>query len=147
MAKVNFSKVEESFEKALQRLSIENLSEFAAIANAIEDPQKAMSSKTIDEIIIRFQKELEKIKREDPILFSKLNLSPENEERFSRTAADYTQEDWLRLKELKLQIDELKKELCGKEKIAIECDAHIEKERKRHINKRFNIRDNWLPLH
>jgi hypothetical protein len=147
MAKVNFSKVEKSFDRALQKLFIDNLSELAAIANAIQDPQKGITSKAIEEVIERFQKEMKKIKKQDPVLFEKLNLSPEDEARFNRPSNEYAQEDWLRLKALKLRIDELKHELYGQESIDAENDDHVEKERRRHVNKRFNIRDGWLPLH
>lgn len=147
MAKVNFSKVEKSFDRALQKLFVDNLSDLAAIANIIQDPKSGISSKTIEEIITKFQKELKKIKKQDPILFSKLQLTVEDEERFARTSSEYSQEDWERLKTLKLRIDELKKELYGQESIDAEYDNQVSKERKRHVNKRFNIRDGWLPLH
>lgn len=146
MPKVNFTKVEKSFDRTLQKLLIDNLSELAAIANVIQDPEKGISSKAIEEIIQRFQKEMKKIKKQDPILFGKLNLTPEEEERFAHSSNSYTQEDWLRLKGLKLRIDELKHELYGQESIEAEYETHVEKERKRHINKRFNIREGWLPL-
>lgn len=147
MAKVNFSKVEKSFDRALQKLFVDNLSDLAAIANIIQDPKSGISSKTIEEIITKFQKELKKIKKQDPILFSKLQLTVEDEERFARPSSEYSQEDWERLKTLKLRIDELKKELYGQESIDAEYDNQVSKERKRHVNKRFNIRDGWLPLH
>lgn len=146
MAKVNFSKVEKSFDRALQKLFIDNLSELAAIASAIQDSQKGLP-KGIEEIIGRFQKEMKKIKKQDPFLFEKLNLSPEDEKRFESPPTEYTQQDWLRLKALKLRIDELKHELYGQESIDAENDERVEKERRRHVNKRFNIRDGWLPLH
>lgn len=146
MPKVNFSKVEKSFDRALQKLLVDNLSELAAIANVIQDPQKSITSKTIEDIIIRFQKQLKKMKKSDPIFFQKLNLSPEEEERFSHPHAEYTQQDWDRLRTLKLRIDEVKHELYGEDSINVENDTHVEKERKKHIHKRFNIREGWLPL-
>jgi hypothetical protein len=48
---------------------------------------------------------------------------------------------------IKIRIDELKHELYGQESLDAEYDEHIAHERRRHINKRFNIRDGWLPLH
>lgn len=147
MAKVNFSKVEKSFDRALQKLLIDNLSELAAIANVIHDPKSGISSKAIEEIIGKFQKELKKIKKQDPILFGKLNLTPEEEKRFACPSKEYLQEDWIRLKALKLRIDELKHELYGQESIDAEYDNQVAKERRRHVNKRFNIREGWLPLH
>jgi hypothetical protein len=147
MAKVNFTKVEGAFDKALQKLFIDHLSELAAIANVIQDPQSNISSKTIEDIIVRFQKELKKLKKQDPKLYARLNLSPEVEERFALPSKDYLQEDWMRLRALKLRIDELKHELYGQESIDAENEKIVSKERRRHINKRFNIRDGWLPLH
>lgn len=147
MAKVNFTKVEHAFDKALQKLVIDHLSELAAIANVIQDPQANLSSKTIEEIIARFQKELKKLKKQDPKLYERLNLSSEAEKRFALSAHEYTQEDWLRLKALKLRIDELKHELYGQESLDAEYEKQVTEQRRKHINKRFNIRDGWLPLH
>lgn len=147
MPKVNFSKVEKSFDRILQKLFIDNLSELAAIANVIQDPESHITSKTIAEIITKFQKELKKLKKQDPILFSKLNLTREEEQRFKLPSSEYLQNDWLRLKDLKLRIDELKHELYGQDNVEVGNEHQVAKERKRHINKRFNIRDGWLPLH
>jgi hypothetical protein len=147
MAKVNFTKVENAFDRALQKLFIDHLSELAAIANVIQDPQTNLSSKTIEDIIIRFQKELKKLKKKDPKLYERLDLSPEDEQRFALPFNEFVQEDWLRLKSLKVRIDELKHELYGQESLDAEYEKQVSKERRRHINKRFNIRDGWLPLH
>ncbi len=147
MPKVNFTKVETAFDKALQKLFIDHLSELAAIANVIQDPQANVSSKTIEDIIARFQKELKKLKKQDPKLYERLKLSPEDEERFALPSKDFLQEDWIRLKALKLRIDELKHELYGQESLNAEYEKQVSKERRRHVNKRFNIRDGWLPLH
>lgn len=147
MAKVNFSKVEKSFDRALQKLFVENLSELAAIANIIHEPKSTISSQSIEKIITRFQKELKKIKKQTPALFDKLELTSEEEERFARPVSEYVHEDWLRLKALKVRLDELKHELYGQELIDAKNDLQVAKERRRHVNKRFNIRDGWLPLH
>ena len=146
MAKVNFSKVEKSFDLALQKLLIDNLSELATIVDVVEEKDKKISSEALQEIIAKFQKQLFKIKEQDPALFNKLNLTKEEENRLSLPTINYVQSDWIRLKELKIRIDELKHALYGQENTAPLEDAQIEKETKRHLNKRFNIRDGWLPL-
>lgn len=146
MPKINFSKVEKSFDKALQKLFIDHLSELAAIANVIQDPLSNISSKAIEDIITRFQKELKKLKKQDSKLYEKLELSVEDEQRFALSAKEYLQQDWQRLKALKVRIDELKHELYGQESLNAEYDKQVTKERHKHINKRFNIREGWLPL-
>lgn len=144
MSKIKFSKVEKSFDKAIEKLHIDNLSELAIFGNAIQNTQ--VSNKTVEEVIVKFQKELKRIKKEDPNLFNKLNLTPEEELRLDLPYQEYKQEDWLRIRNLKVRIDELKHELTGKESLNEENDHQIAKERRRHVNKRFNIRDGWLPL-
>lgn len=147
MAKVNFTKVEAAFENALQKITIDYLSELAAIATIIHDPNAQLSSKTIEEIIGRFQKELKKLKKHDAKLYSELRLTKEEEARFMLSPDQFTQADWLRLRTLKERIDDLKRELYGEEALNAEYDKQVVKERRRHINKRFNIREGWLPLH
>ena len=146
MTKVNFSKVEKSFDKALQKLLVDNLFELAAIANVIQDPEKNISNAATEEIICRFQKDLKKIKKENFVLFEKLNLTTEEEEHLYHPPSEYTQEDWLLVRELKTRIDQLKRDLYGQQTVKIEDSVNVEKERRRHINKRFNVRDGWLPL-
>ena len=147
MAKVNYTKVEGAFENALKKLFIENLSELATIANVIQDPEANLSNKAISNLITRFHRELKKLKKHDSKLFAKLNLTPEEEARFALPADQYIQRDWMRLRTLKERIDELKHELYGEESINVEYEKQVAKERRRHVNKRFNIRDGWLPLH
>ena len=54
-------------------------------------------------------------------------------------------EEQQQVKELEVKAAELRDLEFEKMEIA-ENDALIEKERKKHINKRFKIRENWLPL-
>lgn len=147
MTKVNFTKVEGAFDLALRKLFIDNLSDLASIANVLQDPQANLSDKNLKEVILRFQKELTKLKKQDAKLFQKLNLSPEEEARLHAPADDFKPEDWLRLKALKERMEELKKELQGAETVNPEDDKQIAEERRKHINKRFNTKDGWLPLH
>jgi 16S rRNA C967 or C1407 C5-methylase (RsmB/RsmF family) len=144
--KVNFTKVENAFDNALKKIFIDNLSELAAIATIIHTPESNLSSQTIEEIIGRFQKELKRLKKQDIKLYQRLNLSEEEANRFALSSDQYTQADWLRLRSLKERIDELKRELYGEDILDVENEKRVAKERNRHINKRFNIREGWLPL-
>lgn len=144
MAKINFSKVEQALDKTLQAISIEHLTELAAIASILQ--QTKISPETMDKIIKRFQHQLQKLKRHDLKLYERLALSSEDESRFNLSFADFNQDDWSRLSFLKIKIDELKKELYGQVSVGPEDEKRIADERIRHINKRFNIREGWLPL-
>lgn len=146
MAKVNFTKVEKAFDDAIQKLSIDTLSDLASLASAIQNPDSGIKSPQLAETIARFQKELRKLKKHDLKLYEKLELSPEEESRLSIETKEYLKSDWIMLKRLKEKIDALKKELYGEEVINLENQKQVEKERKKHKNKRFNIREGWLPL-
>lgn len=147
MAKVNYSKVEKSFDQALQRLVIDQLSDLAAIADVIQDPKESLKDSALLKLLERFQKECKKLKKQDAKLYKRLNLSPEEEKRIHLPSGAFTHEDWLFLRTIKTRIDDLKKDLYGDEQITTENEERVTKERKRHINKRFNIREGWLPLH
>lgn len=112
----------------------------------IESPEVNLASKGIEEIIIRFQKELKKLKKEDLKLYERLNLSSEDEVRLATPPKEFLQNDWLRLKALKIRIDELKHELYGQEHVNAEYEKQVTQERRRHVNKRLNVKDGWLPL-
>lgn len=146
MAKINFTKAEQRFEKALKKLQIDHLSELAALADVIESPEVNLASKGIEEIIARFQRELEKLKKEDLKLYERLNLSSEDALYLAKPPKEFIQNDWLQLKALKLRIDELKHEIYGQEQIHAEYEKQVAQERHRHVNKRINVKDGWLPL-
>lgn len=146
MAKLDFNKAEKAFDKALSEMHIEQLSEILSIAHLVNAPESTVSETAIEEIVTRFKKQLKKMKREDKKLYEKLNLTPEEEERFTRPAESFSQDDWLVLKRLRDRIGELKRELYGEEVVDVENVQIIAKERKKHVNKRFNIREGWLPL-
>lgn len=145
--KVDFSKVENILSDTLRKIFIDRLSELAIIANLIQASSQATNPKLMDEIAASFQQELGKLKRKDKKLYQKLGLTDANEERFKISPSQFTQEDWILLKDLKQKIDELKRELLGDELPNLEYEQQVEHERKRHIYKRFNIRDGWIPLH
>ncbi len=144
---IDYNKAEKAFDKALYDIHIEQLSEVLSIAHLVNQPEATLSEKAIDDIVARFQKQLKRLKKHDPKLYAKLNLSPEEEERFSsRSVKSYSQDDWLLLKRLRDRISELKRELYGEEVVNVENVQIVDKERRKHVNKRFNVREGWLPL-
>ena len=99
------------------------------------DDERPETPEEIEEWIRRFR-EIEPIE-----------MTPEEEKRFMQPGENYTLEDWQRLKVLKEKITELKVELYGEEVTNPQDEDHIEKQRKKHINKRYNVKDDWIPLH
>ena len=148
MAKISYSKIESIFSDALRKIMIDRLAELATIVDLIRDPEAKISEQYAKQILEKFRLELKKLKETDLKLYEKLNLSDEEEIKFSKELKEIDQENWFRLKALKERIDELKKEYTGEASNQSELtEEHIKKERVKHINKRYNVRDGWLPLH
>lgn len=147
MAKVSFSKVENSFTDALRKILIDRLFDLAVIVTLINDPRSKIPPKIVKQLIDSLQTELKTLKEKDIKLYQRLELTPEQEVKFYGSYTEFSSEDWDRLRLLKERIEELKGELYGLESPKPEYEEQVNKERLKHINKRFNIREGWLPLH
>jgi len=148
MAKINYSKVEEAMANAILKKMIDHLGELAAIVMLTKENQSNKISDTkAAEILKSFQGELKKLKEKDVKLYGRLELTPEEEARISLSLAEMTPDDWKKLLLLLERIENLKKELLGTPVENPEDEIHIEQQRIKHINKRYNVNDQWLPLH
>jgi hypothetical protein len=138
MAKLNFSKAEKAFDVALQKLFIDHLSKLGTFAEEM----------SIDDStgVANFQNELYKLQKEVPALYDQLHLSAEEERLLTLNLDQVTQKDWSDLKALNSRIENLKKAFSHSQ-LSNENEQHVTQERHRHVNKRFNVREGWLPLH
>ena len=146
MAKISFTKVESILTETLRKMMIDRLSELAAIVTLIQDPKTKISMSVIEQILKRFQSELGRLKKSDIKLYQSLGFSAEDEKRFFSSTPNLTPEDWTRLKTLKDKIEELKKELIAHSVPDEKYEKQVEQERLKHENKRFNVKEGWLPL-
>lgn len=146
MPKINFIKVENIFTEAVRQLFISRLTDLAAIVTLIRDPTSSISVKKKQEVVERFQKQLKNLKEQDPKLYLNLNITKAEERKLLASKHEFNQNDWLTIQKLQERIEYLKKQLYGVDSFKAEFEEQIEKERIKHINKRFNVRDGWLPL-
>jgi len=146
MGKINFSKVEMAISDTLRKIYIAQLADLATLATLINTPTTILSAEKIDQMLKKFRAEFQALKNHDTKLYEKLGLTMK-EEKFILSSQTLKPKDWERLSRLKLKIDSLKKELYGQSVVNPEDEQRISLERRKHINKRFNIRDHWLPLH
>ncbi len=142
--KIDYVKIENDLAGTLLQLLINRLNELASLADMIKGNKKL--TKTVSKVVSSFKNELTRIQKKDGALFDCLDIDPEFLFRISRPIEEFSELEWSQILQLKDRIEELKKELRGKEVTTPEDDRRIEHERKRHVNKRFNVRDNWLPL-
>lgn len=90
--------------------------------------------------------ELQRLQQHKDQPFKKLGFSQEKIDRILEHPEEITPEEWQSIKQAKNNI-------LIKEEIARQApeqqtmnETLVEEERRKHINKRFNIRDGWLPL-
>lgn len=147
MVKINYTKAEHSLMHSLDKIFLKNLTELAAIATQAQEGDEPLNTEEVDQILKSFRAELKKLKMVDMDLYQQLELTPEQEQRFSAPGKDFTREDWLKLIELNDQIVKINLEVAKSREITKEDEERVAKERLEHKNKRFNVRKGWLPLH
>lgn len=150
MAKTNYTKVEEALIAGLNKMTMRHLLELADRAQAGTGPQAETDAFLIPEarrlVIASVRQDLKSLKRKDTKIYVKLGIAKEGVQKLLESTTNLTSEEWQKIKEIHLKIIEYKKEIARK--IPQPTDEQlIEAERKKHINKRFNIKEKWLPLH
>ncbi len=79
-------------------------------------------------------------------VYSRIGISKNELQQLIGSPEALTVEDWTTLEQIQKKILKFRKEL--KQKLPnIDNDSLVESQRKKHINKRFNTNDKWLPLH
>ncbi len=136
MAKANYTKVEEALDEGLRKMTMQQLH---ALADGKTDEAKESQGK----LIATLKLDLRLIAKTDAALFAKLEIDKIQTKKLLENPSTLTPEDWKGLIQLKERIDVWKKEFTALQT----NDQLIEKERVKHINKRFNTNEKWLPLH
>lgn len=133
MAKVNFTKVEEILSEGMRKLSIQKI--------VGEDPKSSL--KKHQKILKQLVRNVNVAMKRDRRLFSHLGYKKE-EIQAILTKPELSQEDWKYLMDFNEKFELYKAELA--KKTTVSDDKQVENEIIKHINKRFNVNDNWLPL-
>lgn len=140
MAKTDFSKAEASIADALEKMKVQELLEGADAASGKANPSV---TKERLPIIHALQRDLRRIYLHDPDIYKKLHIKRSNLNKLLETATTLNDEEWQKLLTFKTKVDayvsQMPPETSSNEDL-------VEDQRKKHINKRFNVSDKWLPL-
>ena len=139
MAKTNFTKVEGSLSEGLRKMDVNRLLDIS------EGEASAEQLHARGQLLAVLQYELKSLFRQGQDLYKQLNVDKKELKKFAENLQGLTQQDVDRLKKIKEQVDVFKVEFAKKQPQTSDDDV-VTKERRKHINKRFNINDNWLPL-
>ena len=158
MAKTNFTKVEVVLEQGLRKMNIDQIFEMADVSANIGSPKEKPSDpndkKEASHLDKAQRKLLEVLERElryldvkqHKALYNQLGLKKQEIRELILKPSELKPEDWEKIKQIKEGIDKYRHEVLAQLPSSTN-DKLVEEERRKHINKRFNVNDKWLPLH
>lgn len=148
MAKVDFTKSEQLLNDGLLKMSIRQLLQLADKVNSFGRPfdPNALPSIQARSILLTFmENDLEKMSKVEDKIYTQVGIRKKDLRNIIEKANYLTQDDWVKLKAIRTRVIQYKKDLA--EKIPhLSDDEIVVLERKKHLNKRFNVREKWLPL-
>lgn len=143
MAKTNFTKAEEALAEALHKMTVEQLWQEAGGRKSPTAEEKFKTEHARIHLLKEMDRELKKLHRADAAVYKKVGISRKDLEALSQDPAKITPEEWEKVAAAKAKIDEQLKLLPAN---PVSDEKLVEDERLKHINKRFNVNDKWLPL-
>lgn len=136
MAKTNFTKVEDALSEGMRKISVKKLLDETAKEQPKEDLNP--SQKIVKQLILDLNSAIKKDKK----LFLKLGFKKDTIKKILGDPLHISADNWKILMEFKKSFDLYK----AKKKKETVDDRIVEDERRKHINKRFNVNEKWLPL-
>lgn len=141
MPKTNFTKVEELLDQNLLKMTVNLLLD----ETATEKEKNPHLTEANRQLLLSIKQDLHKIPKKNKAIYEKIGIKKKELDHWMEHPDALTPQEWETLNQMHQKIqafkDELKKKLP-----AIDNEGLVEAERKKHINKRFNISDKWLPL-
>jgi hypothetical protein len=143
MSKVNFTKVEEMLSQGLHKINVNDLLvEADAVKTGSTPPTKTTSN---SQLINSVQRDLKLLHKKDHETYVKLGIKKNFLKKMIETPDSLTPEELETLKQIQEKIKVFKEELKNTLP-PINDEAIVESQRTKHINKRYNVNDKWLPL-
>lgn len=145
MAKTNFSKVELALEEGLRKMTVSRLCELADISAGIgqsQEESKDTLTKAQRLLIRRIQLDLMRLRKKDSKIYAKLKIKKSELAKKFENPESLSKEDWKKLKALRKKTKAMIQTLYPESS----DEELVEKEQERHVTKRFNVNEKWLPL-
>lgn len=149
MTKTNYTKVEEILEQGLRKMSINKI--FEDSEKAIKQKGESKPESDLDKekalFIANLKRDLKKLDyRAHMKFYSSLGMKKSELKKKIAAPNLLKPEDWEAIMAIKKKIDLYKAQLSTQIP-EMELSQAIDEERTKHINKRFNVNEKWLPLH
>jgi hypothetical protein len=139
MAKPNLRKVESILDEGILKMTVNNLLHLADVAQGMGQQHKEMPPKNAISFV---ERELMWIYKKDPDVFKNLHLKKKKLKTIFEHPDKATPEDLAYINKIKEQLAQYKKEKLPQ----LSDEDQVKHEQDRHINKRHNVNEKWLPL-
>lgn len=153
MAKINYTKVEEAIERLFLEGLVKRLHHFSKIMENFSSGPPLLERKPPDKEAVvsalqQLNEVISKIRKHNKELYSQLNVDTLQLRRLMREPHNISYKDWDDLQTLRIKAMKLLTDLQqNSQQNSQEGDqALIEKQKKTHKTKRFNVRDKWWPV-
>lgn len=132
---MNYSKVEAILGEGMRRLKMRAL---------LKETGKGVEKRG-EEVILALKYELQGLKKLDPKLYQHMAFKPSEVKILLENANELTDKELELAKEYLSQVRHHKK-IYSEKNPPPSDEELIEQQKKRHLTKRHNVNDNWLPL-
>lgn len=141
MAKTNLKKVESILDEGILKMTVDNLLHLADVAQGMGQPstQKPQSPKNAIGFV---ERELIWIYKKDPEVFKNLQIKKKKLKNIFDHPESVSEEDLAYINEVRDLLTKYKKEKLPH----LSDEDQVKHEQDRHINKRHNVNEKWLPL-
>lgn len=149
MAKTNYNKVEDAFDKGVFHLKVDNLLRLADEAQGVVKKEENEGQvHTPKQMMMLIELDLKRMFKEEPNVYKLLNIKRKRVEELIKLVntpgvkTKLKKEELDEISQIRERIDILKKTRYT----PTNNEAQIEEEMGRHVYKRHNLREKWLPL-
>lgn len=144
MAKTNFTKVEESLIKGMDKLAVKKIVD-STDSNVNEKKAADEARLNRKKLAIYLISELKRLHKLDQELFIKLGTNIKTAKKLLEHPAKLSDDEWKIVLKLKDKVEGYKKAFAESIKES-SIEEIVEKERNKQSDSRFNIQKKWLPV-
>lgn len=152
MAKIDFTKAERLLEEGVHKFNIKQLQYLSGLSFEFgsDQPEERLSPfddlETKKLLLSSLVQSLKSLNKRDSSAFKELKITKKQMKKYTESPDDLSDEEWEEVAQLRQKFRSYWKKL--REEGEIPSDEELIKgEQKKHETKRFNINDDWLPLH
>jgi hypothetical protein len=142
MAKTDYTKMEEALRDELQKMAINKIRE--AAPSSKNDSASSLARQR-SQILAGLRVELKYFSKQGHDIYGKFKIEKTWIKELLDNPAKLTDEEWQKITHLREDLKKFKDEL--EQKPAEEVNEKlVQEERHKHLTKRFNVNEKWLPL-